>query len=346
MFGKQPCTLPLFIVILYTFLNVSCSYEIPVEPDIFILPELTDPIPYEMLGQGKLVFERICPLDNCHSGVYVIDIDKRRSWGIGGGVINGPSISPDGQSIAYTSYTDLTTAYDVYIMNNDGTNRRRVSDIEGQERAPSWTTDGKYVLFYSFLLRDFSHGFCPLYRQSPVPNPPDRKLIIDFGRIDTPFVYIPEGPVSASITGELVVSTANIYKMNFDGSDFRSIVPRSEDYTMLHSPVWSPDGENIAYLSLLYDSSFVKLSISIILNNGDGDHPDTLVTLSAGGSSEWSGANTYSVCWSPDGSKIAFTRPVGPEIGSHIYIINRDGTSLMQVTTAEGVTDRSLSWSN
>jgi hypothetical protein len=85
---------------LSTLVNMGCDKENPVESSspTSSSPPLTDRIPFDKLGQGKLVFERLGP----YGGVYVVDIDHRRSWGIDG-VGGGPAASPDGQRIAYTT---------------------------------------------------------------------------------------------------------------------------------------------------------------------------------------------------------------------------------------------------
>lgn len=83
----------------FTLANMGCNKENAVESSIptSSFPPLTDPIQFDKLGQAKLVFERLGPY-----GVYVVDIDHRRSWGIGG-VGGGTAASPDGQRIAYTT---------------------------------------------------------------------------------------------------------------------------------------------------------------------------------------------------------------------------------------------------
>jgi Tol biopolymer transport system component len=319
-----------------TLVNMGCNKENPVESSspTSSFPPLTDPIPFDKLGQGKLVFERLGP----YGGVYVVDIDHRRSWGLGG-VGGGPAASPDGERIAYTALTPYPseTYYDVYIMNIDGTNRQRVSDFIGQEHSPSWTSDGKQILYQAWTFSP-ANGVSGLYRQSPVPNPVDRVPVYE----TQPYNVI--GPVSASPDGKLAFSSAGIWTMSIDGSNLRLVSSPSGRADYLYSPAWSPDGQRIAFMSMLRDSSYKILSIAIVVIAADGGNAGTLVTLPASGLTEYSGDNSYSLCWSPDGSKIAFTRPDGPDVGSHIYLINKDGTGLTQITTAEGVTDRSLSW--
>lgn len=314
------------------------------EPNIPLFPTLTDPIPFARLGQGKLAFERIGPPGNEYSGMYVVDVDQQRSWGIseghyGEGLFT-PAISPDGRQIAFTASTSFQTSYDVYIMNIDGTNRQRVSDLAGNEHTPAWTYDGKQILFHASILTP--PLVTPLYRQSPVPNPTDRVLLFDFGFID-----IPEGHVSAASDGKLVVSANGIRTMNADGSNSKLVIPRPPPGEQLFSPAGSPDGEKVALLLLRLglDSTNI-VSVAVLLYSADWTAADTLVTLPASGRLGWSGDNRYSLCWSPDGSQIAFTRPDGQDGGSHIVLINKNRTGLTQVTFAEGVTERSLSWSH
>jgi len=74
-----------------------------------VKPTFDDSIPYNILGHGKLVFERIGPVDNAYNGVCVVDMDQQRKWEISGEIMNDPAVSPDGNNIAYTNlYSDST----------------------------------------------------------------------------------------------------------------------------------------------------------------------------------------------------------------------------------------------
>ena len=339
-----------FIIILAIFLAITTNFacqEATDEPtDSTIngvppLPHLTDTIPYEKLGQGKLVFERIGPMDNNYSGVYVIDIDNQSSWGIGSGVFHAPAVSPDGQKIAFVRSAGSDSWHDVHIMDIDGSNMQNVTFMEGQDRSPSWTPDSSQILFWVDL---FGNGEPPLYRQSPVPNPVDRTLIKKFTIEDTKLWNL-EGPFSVSQNLKLAfvalfVPPQGIYTMDIDGSNLMKIASKgSSQPGLFYSPAWSPDGQKIAYL--LYGNG-----LELFVMDADGSNPSSLAYFETNATGMWSGQNDISVCWSPDGSKIAFNKKEEGELISHIYIINSDGSGLTQVTFAEGVTDRSISWSN
>ena len=321
------------------FFSLSCKKQSNNGQDTSTLPPFNDPVPYSTLGQGKLVFERLYG----YNGIYVIDIDKQRTYGISGGVMDAPAVSPDGNMIAYNIYGSKT----LYIMNIDGTNRRLVTDLAGKEYCPSWTFDGTQILFSLDRFYTNTNLIEALYRQSPVPNPSDRSQIIDYNTIDPPSIFFGVGTVSSSLNGKLVLSADGIRTFDSDGSNMKLIIPTSQNNDhMMCSPKWSPDGNKIAVLSYKMNSD-----ISVVLFNPDGSKPDTLISLTSAGPGGygWLGAdNVYSLCWSPDGSQIAFTRPEGSQNGveSHIYVIKKNHTGLTQVTFAAGVSDFSLSWSH
>lgn len=340
-----------FVIILSIFLAITANFACQEATDestdstLNELPPLTDTIPYEKLGQGKLVFQRIGPLENNYSGVYVIDIDNQSSWGIGSGVFDYPAVSPNGQKIAFTRYG--ITFYDVHVMDIDGSNMQNVTLMkEGHARAPSWMPDSSQILFWVSL------GEPILYRQSPVPNPVDRILIKTFS-YEGNNLWNLEGPFSVSQNLKLTFkahfssSPLGIYTMDIDGSNLIRISSKDPSQPgFFYSPVWSPDGQKIAYL--LYFKAFEYTYLELVVMNADGSNPQSLAnfeTVNVTGD-WWLGGNDISACWSPDGSKIAFNKKEEGNFVSHIYIINSDGSSLTQVTFAEGVTDRSLSWSN
>jgi len=305
------------------------------------LPEFTDLIPYHLLEQGTLVFKRIGPPGNPYSGFYVIDADQKKSWRIDCGNASAPSVSPDGKLITYSFCVINTTWWDIFIMNIDGTSRRNITGMTGDESTPSWSTDGKQLFFSLDRFYSNTNNTEALYRQSPVENPSDRIQLIDYNKIDPPNFILGEGLISSSSNGKLLVLQMGLRTFDADGSNMKLIIPvdNNSDHLMC-SPQWSPDGNKIALLSFKRNSD-----LAVMLYDADGKNQVKLATVTVTGTMDWLGQdNQLSLCWSPDGSKIAFTRPDGVEVGSHIYIINKDGTGLAQITSAPGVTDFSLSW--
>ena len=58
-----------------------------------------------------------------------------------------PSLSPDGQSIAFSSRRDNN--FEIYVMNVDGTNPRHLTQNMGSNFAPAFSPDGSKIAFVS-----------------------------------------------------------------------------------------------------------------------------------------------------------------------------------------------------
>jgi TolB protein len=56
-----------------------------------------------------------------------------------------PSYSPDGRRIAFTS--DRSGAPQLYVMDLDGSNQRRISFGQGEYGSPAWSPDGERIAF-------------------------------------------------------------------------------------------------------------------------------------------------------------------------------------------------------
>lgn len=328
-----------FIILIgLTITGVTCSDNDNSPSGPSIDRSLTDEIPYDQLGQGKIVFER--------SGyLYIIDIDEQ-SWSFIDGGFGTPVISPDGQKIAYTagSGDEADPFPDVHIMNIDGTNTQNISFIPGIDRTPSWTPNSKQVLFSVIWYPAFPN--VSLFKHSPERNLRDPVLIKEF------LMLGPESSVSVSSNNELVFIKAeftkgfHIFTMSLDGSNLVQITQKNAS-EYFYSPVWSPNGDKIAYLSVLGDSTTNLIqSQEVVLVDADGSNRRSLVifeihdNLSPG----LHYTKEMSLSWSPDGSKIAFSRPDGFRT-FHIYAFDLNGNSLIQVTSMEGAYDTNVSWS-
>jgi TolB protein len=110
-----------------------------------------------------------------------------------------------------------------------------------------------------------------------------------------------------------------IYVMNNDGT---GQVRLTNNYGADNFPAFSPDGTKIAFVSQNPSPTF---AINIRLMNADGTNQTELTPIAIGGSqSPW--ADSGSLSWSPDGSKIAFGD------GGEIFTINVDASNRTNLT--------------
>jgi len=105
------------------------------------------------------------------------------------------------------------------------------------------------------------------------------------------------------------VKDGGIYLADANGSNLRKL---SGAQVWETSPQWSPDGQRIMY----------STGVNIIVSDTGGAIQTQLRIA------------TFGLSWSPDGSKIAYV--IGDLTGSHIYVMNADGTGQVRLTSGEG----------
>ena len=64
-----------------------------------------------------------------------------------------PSWSPDGQRIAFDSNRDGD--WELYVMNADGSEVRKLTQNDGSDYYPAWSPDGQRIAFQSDRDGDF-----------------------------------------------------------------------------------------------------------------------------------------------------------------------------------------------
>lgn len=98
--------------------------------------------------------------DEAQGGIWLVDIDVRGGQGKGDVhvqnqrvllAIDGNPIplglvwSPDGRRIAF--HTEIDENIDVYVVDGDGQNLRRLTDHEAEDSWPSWHPGGEKIAF-------------------------------------------------------------------------------------------------------------------------------------------------------------------------------------------------------
>jgi TolB protein len=110
----------------------------------------------------------------------------------------------------------------------------------------------------------------------------------------------------------------DIYTMQPDGGGVRNL---TNDESPDFQPAWSPDGTQIAFVSLHIGSSHFDQLYTMDPQGGD----PTLLT-------DIDGGNVQEPAWSPDGERIAFYVSFGGAIDDELFIVGADGSDLMQLT--------------
>lgn len=221
------------------------------------------------------------------------------------------AISRDGKMIAYNA--DLTReSTEVFVMNVDGSNKRRVTKCKGGNFHPAFSPDGKKIVFHS--IRD---GVRQIYVIN-VDGTGETRLNNDkFENRDPSFSPDGKKIVFISNRGETDSEGAGnfqIYTMNVDGS---GIMPLTTGPAFNLDPAYSPDGKKIVF------TTNRDFNAEIYIMNADGTGQQRVTSTTTNNESHPS--------FSPDGAKIVYH--TNRDRGNYeIYTVNIDGTGETRLT--------------
>ena len=124
---------PLILVGICGLITSSCEsiFEKKDPFKVISLEPLTDEIPFEELGSGKILFQRSNLSES--NGYYIIDVDQKRSYGFNlNSFINWPYVSPDGS-------TDQNDGYHLMAVKADGSGLIQVThEMNAHDLYVSW----------------------------------------------------------------------------------------------------------------------------------------------------------------------------------------------------------------
>jgi Tol biopolymer transport system component len=138
---------------------------------------------------------------------------------------------------------------------------------------------------------------------------------------------VPSGPIAFSSFRD---GQVDIYTMGWDGRGVRNV---TRDPAPDFQPAWSPDGSVIAFVSLHTELSHFDQIFTIDPATGERRQLTDV-----------DGGNPQAPAWSPDGSRIAFHVVYGGALDAELFVMNADGTHLLQLTE-NAFEDSSLVWS-
>lgn len=251
-----------------------------------------------------------------------------------------PYWSPDGTKIVFQSNRNDNDS-EIYSMNADGSNIKRLTHTKGYDETPIWSPDGTKILFvstrdgnYEVYIMDIDGKNQKNLTNHPAsdghPNfSPDGKRIIFYSnRIMPPETY-KDDPFTNEVNYE-------IYEMDLDGNNIKQITDYSGWDTY---PDISPDGKKIAFRRRIpTEIGSYKGNSEVFIANRDGSEAYNLSNYP-----EHDGWPS----WSPDGLKIAFASERERADNWQIYVINLDRTGLTRLTEfdAQGAEFAKPQWS-
>ena len=259
------------------------------------------------------------PVGSCDNELYVMNADgtgaKRltRNPGLG-----GPAWSPNGRKLVFAKRPQRSGAAcrpasrchdEIYVINADGSELRRLTRNAVADNNPVWSPDGRRIAF----VRDRDRQTVNIYVMN-ADGSDQRRLTPTVRR--RPWVgleWSPDWKKIAFIASGGPLGRPDIFVMNADGSDLRNV---TNTVTTSFDFAWSPDGRRIAYL----EGSPGGAPLTIVNADGSGRHPLTGPLM----------VDLGSPSWSPDGRTIAFTG------GSVLYTVHADGTGLRKLTHGPG----------
>jgi len=235
-----------------------------------------------------------------------------------------PAVSPSGLKIAYEY------AREVWVMNSDGTGKRRVAANAGDDASPSWSPNGTKIAF--------SKNNADIWVVN-ADGTGQKRLTFTPGRQERDPAYSPDG-TKIAYTVSPVSGGTQVYVMGANGAGQRNLTSEEDvecpdgsryDHNVVsHHASWSPNGRRIAFAGAggcKADGS-VTGGLNIWVMNPDGSGKRQLTN----------DENTIDdqPAYSPDGTRISFVsdRDSNAAFPQEIYTMNAaDGSAIRRLTT-------------
>lgn len=258
------------------------------------------------------------------------------------------------RGIAETQVTFLAQedgGKEVYLIDFDGHNLKKLTRDNTVNLSPAWSPDGKWIVYTSYaannpdLVMIDTEGEkrqtlnrLPGLNAAPSWSPDMQKIALVLSRdqnseiyllkknrklhrltrhynIDTSPTWSPDGKKIAFTSDRSGTGAPQIYIMDAEKGDNGKVTRISFGSSYNDNPSWSPDGDKIAYTSRVGR----KFQISVY---DFSSHKSQVVTMNAGSAEQPS--------WSPDGRFIVYRKRVNGRF--NIFIKRLGGDRVRQLT--------------
>ena len=195
---------------------------------------------------------------------------------------------------------------EIYIMNPDGSDQRRLTHENASDDTPALSPDGSMIAFAS--QRD--GGTFEIFLMNA--DGTNQRRLTDFTKLGIGAVQPAWSPDGKRIVFKSRVKRIDIYVINVDGT---GLVKLTDEPRGVNTPAWSPDGRKIAFASLRHGPP----EMYVMNPDGSGQVRLTFNT--------WRDVRPS---WSPDSRRIAFHSDRDGEM--EIYVMNADGSDTRRLT--------------
>ncbi|MEE4242925.1 MAG: hypothetical protein V2I36_15790 [Desulfopila sp.] len=239
---------------------------------------------------------------------------------------NGSFSSDD--RIYYQGYDTVNSRYDIFRKNADGSGLLNLSDAHGASQSEVWpviSPDGAKVAYLSYDGTGYKLFVANTDGTSPVVVSGDDIVgPILLSEYSGAYSWSPDSQWLAYAGRPPAQSNRErIFKVRADGTDNTQLTPVSSDLVYHYLPVWSPDGNIIAYY--YSDSSNRQLRT---ISSSDGTALQTVDSTDSATADGWDYLYPP-FSWSPDSQWVAYSKRYDFSVGTDynaLFIARVDGS--------------------
>lgn len=226
-----------------------------------------------------------------------------------------PSWSPDSKQIAFQSKREGAD-FQIFVMDLDGSNKRRLSDGQGQASQPAWSPDGKSIVYVQGENKNSSKE---LYIVPASEGAPKAVTKLKLNLVQP--MWAPDGKTIVFLQ-KLGDRASVIMSVPADGS----AQPRTlaEAGAIQYVRVSPTDG---------------MLAYSRVLTENAAGGSDIYTVPLSGGTAQvitTDSQEDYIPSWSPDGKRLTWASSRGQSDGHKIVVANADGANAKVISTGDG----------